>query len=539
MNKHNTMQVRGIHLDLKAQMMKFSSICDVVKDASRWGYNTILLEYQDKFPYEGELAVLSAPDALTKSEILELSGLCKTLGVSIIPLLQCLGHEYWVLRHKQFSHLAEGVYPDIGYGREFCPSEPESIQMFKKMARQVLGLHSDCQYFHLGGDEVTLFKECEKCSDFISKAGKGRLLAEYYGNASEFISSCGHVPVLWSDMLLAYPETLDLMKDKAVLMDWDYWSTTEPGYKGLVWGARGLEKEPDKWPDAHQKLVKKYIYKDEPYLFNQFPYLPFLKERGYRTITAPAARCSGDACFIPKNMHVDNCIQAVISAVEADNLGVVVTSWAVRRVPWALTEYSLIASALKLRDPDISREEIDCTFCTEHFGIYDSDMLSAIIKLADAASEAMKQADILSSAQDYPDMKTGHFFARDYDKRLKNIVLTGNKNVADAYNSLKHAAVNARNMLGKARPDTDKSRYRTELWLWAAETAEFFGGYVPLLTLEKIPYAMLEKAKEALLRLAEQNEKLLFPIYTDFTMISEYQMRTGVHLDFMERLLAE
>ena len=44
-------QIKGLHLDLKAQTLRFSAMCDIVRDAAGWGYNTILLEYQDKFPF--------------------------------------------------------------------------------------------------------------------------------------------------------------------------------------------------------------------------------------------------------------------------------------------------------------------------------------------------------------------------------------------------------------------------------------------------------------------------------------------------------
>ncbi|MDD5603855.1 MAG: hypothetical protein PHG48_07275 [Eubacteriales bacterium] len=39
------------------------------------------------------------------------------------------------------------------------------------MARKVLGLHPDCRYFQLGGDEVALFKECRKCSEYQMRTG--------------------------------------------------------------------------------------------------------------------------------------------------------------------------------------------------------------------------------------------------------------------------------------------------------------------------------------------------------------------------------
>ena len=98
----------GVHLDLKHQMMKAGYIKDILHDLKRWGYNTALIEYMDKLPYKGDISMLSAPDALTAEEVTDIVSEADSLGIEIIPLVQCLGHAYWVLSHGAFTSLGEG-----------------------------------------------------------------------------------------------------------------------------------------------------------------------------------------------------------------------------------------------------------------------------------------------------------------------------------------------------------------------------------------------------------------------------------------------
>ena len=137
--KNNAMSMLGIQIDLKAHMLSFEGMCKAVRDAAEMGYNTVLLEYQDKFPFEGELSCVAAPDALTKKEIAAFDALCSELGLEIVPLVQCIGHMHYVLRNKAFEHLADacmyGVLAlkdqcgEVGaVDGEYCTAFPHAAQ---------------------------------------------------------------------------------------------------------------------------------------------------------------------------------------------------------------------------------------------------------------------------------------------------------------------------------------------------------------------------------------------------------------------------
>lgn len=69
----------------------------------------------------------------------------------------------FVLKHKEFAHLREvKVFPNA-----LNPHKEESRALVKAMIDQVMALHEDVKWFHIGCDEVGLIlsKECFSCQE--------------------------------------------------------------------------------------------------------------------------------------------------------------------------------------------------------------------------------------------------------------------------------------------------------------------------------------------------------------------------------------
>ena len=356
--------IRGIHLDFRAQKLKADAVCDILGDISALGYNAVLIEYMDAFPFDGELSQLAAPDALTKDEIKRILNTAAEYNIEVIPLLQCFGHMYWVLRHPEFEHLAEGWHEnmtdrerknDCGWSilPTMCPSNPEAVSFYREMARQVLALHMNCKYFHIGGDEIGMLR-CSECKSRIEKDGLANVLSQHYIGCADFLCERGIKPIMWADIALAYPKTLDALREKVILMDWDYWSDGTPTGNGKLWGQENVLHEPDKWTPITQELFRPYFFYKEPELVNAFPYIDALKADGFGVMLACAARSGGDSFCVPSDRHVYNTRAAVKKAEKSEIEGFVITSWSVRRSPWYLTEYTLLVGAY----PDLSDDEL-------------------------------------------------------------------------------------------------------------------------------------------------------------------------------------
>lgn len=523
--------IRGVHVDCRAQMLRFERIVEIFHDLARWGFNTVLLEYEDRFPYSGRLQKLAAEDALTAGQVRRLDALAKKLGLSIIPLVQCLGHLEYVLQFPQFRRLADGR-GERQWPSTLCPSDGRGLKLFQEMAGQVLAMHPDSRYFHMGGDEAKLNPDCPRCAARRRTAGISRMLVDHYVRCADWIRPQGPEPVIWGDLLLAHPEALDLVRGHATIMDWNYWDGLRPGDRPRPWGEpRKNPTQPRSWPEAHRKLFPPYLFTKDGQA-RPFPYTPFLRDRGFPVIIASAIRSSGDSFCVPKPRSVENVMGAAVAAAESHVLGSVITSWALRRAPWPLTEHALIAGAMTMKDPRVSRGEIDAAFALEHFGLADA----RLAKISALLGESVW--GLVDSRPRFTGLPAA-WYGLDAKGRIEYIqkdLPQFRRQLA----ALKRSIPRAEALLAKARPMSKRQKQRVALWRWAADVLKHFVELGPELL--KAPgkhdakrLAALNKSAKAL---AQRTEKLLSPIYTARTMREELQTRFGSQREFLEKMTA-
>lgn len=529
--------LRGVHIDCRAQMLRFESLREIYRDLSRWGFNTVLFEYEDRFPYRGRLKKIPATDALTPRQVRELNRMAQDLGLQVIPLIQCLGHLEYVLRHATFARHAEPAADPFSQNKDvlyaICPSRREPLSLFREMADQVLELHGDARLFHMGGDEVVLSKHCPRCGPRLKKAGVSAVLMQHYATCADWLNAQRVAPILWGDLVLAHPEHLDALRGKAVIMDWDYWSGQQPRNVANVWGARGVDfHKPRTWPKPLGELFGSYVLTEDGKRARPFPYVRFLRDHGFQVIVAPAARSYGDQFCVPIARHIDNTIGGARTASEAHVLGSVITSWALRRAPWPLTENILLAGAMTMKDAATDRRVIDRAFAKEHFGVNDPALARIPLLLSGIGQEFL----YLQSLPRF-DARTGRWPSPNYDTIVEN----ARKNPARFRHALARFARDIRQaecLLKRARPRNARQKERVALWRWACKTLAHFAAFGPQLLLEPGEHkrAELEGFQANALRLAKETGELLLRIYTPRTVAEEQQSRFGPHLEFIDRM---
>ncbi len=256
-------------------------------------------------------------------------------------------------------------------------------------------------------------------------------------------------------------------------------------------------------------------------------------KKGFEVLCAPALRSMGDSAFIPRNIHLDNCVQAMYTALDNQTKGIMVTSWAVRRSPWQLTSNVLYVMAELFANPDITYYEAMQRVSEKIYGTKNIKLAEGSFVLAKAVENAMNAADFLSSGQDFMDAETGMFLSDSMKNRLKNIDIRNNETVKDAYCDLYKTA----NRLMSSLCDQENNE-ELRMLLWAAQCAEFYGFYVMNLCDKYNDICwltgMLSKFDEF-----KEHVFVLQDYYTDFTMPSELQSRVQIHKDFIEELIVE
>ncbi|KAJ0170834.1 hypothetical protein K1T71_013606 [Dendrolimus kikuchii] len=150
-----------VHIDLKGSPPKLEYMESLLQGLKEHGVNGLLVEYEDMFPFDQNLAI-TAKNSYSCIGLKNFLTKAAHLGFEIIPLIQTFGHMEYILKLQQYKHLRE----DPSYFDSICPSHPESIVLIKKMLEQVIYFHnniSTLKFIHIGCDEVYHINKCTLC----------------------------------------------------------------------------------------------------------------------------------------------------------------------------------------------------------------------------------------------------------------------------------------------------------------------------------------------------------------------------------------
>ncbi|XP_017561362.1 beta-N-acetylhexosaminidase isoform X1 [Pygocentrus nattereri] len=223
--KPSTGPLRLVHLDLKGAAPKVSYLKQIFPLFSSLGAHGILIEYEDMFPYEGELEILKSPFAYSVEDIEEIKTLANLNKLELIPLMQVFGHLEFVLKHEKYAHLREvPKYPN-----SLNALAPDSLPLLKNMLKQILKRHPEARFFHIGADEVYELGESEDSKRWLEKnnGDVGALYLSHVSNVCHLVTEMrpGMKMIFWDDMIrkISVPtlQTSDVPK-LAFPMIWNY-----------------------------------------------------------------------------------------------------------------------------------------------------------------------------------------------------------------------------------------------------------------------------------------------------------------------------
>lgn len=211
---HPPLNQRLVHFDLKGAPPKVSYLKRLMPILKSLGATGILLEYEDMFPYSGNIADISAKNSYSQKEIKELLHSAASLDLSVMPLVQTFGHLEFALKLKEFQHLREVEESP----QALCPSLNTSMLFIEQMITQIVKLHSpvlapgttiqddDIQslipsftHLHIGCDEVYRMAECPRCR----MKARDELFLSHVGTIARMVKKkWPHLKiVIWDDML--------------------------------------------------------------------------------------------------------------------------------------------------------------------------------------------------------------------------------------------------------------------------------------------------------------------------------------------------
>ncbi|XP_057308314.1 hexosaminidase D-like [Hydractinia symbiolongicarpus] len=212
-----------VHFDLKGAPPKVDYLIKVMQLSKSYGANGFLIEYEDMFPWKGDLRMLAQKNAYSEKDIKHLLKSAKEQDLIVIPLVQSFGHLEFVLKHKTFSHLRAN--------KEITNSVSAlnngSVGLVKSLIDQIIALHPDSKYIHLGGDEVWNMKTCDQClsSNMTdTELFKHHMIPLFkYSQTKKNFNGEKLQPIIWDDMMRKWSvKDLKEMSKYVTPMVWAY-----------------------------------------------------------------------------------------------------------------------------------------------------------------------------------------------------------------------------------------------------------------------------------------------------------------------------
>ncbi|GAB4324474.1 MAG: hypothetical protein Kow0069_30060 [Promethearchaeota archaeon] len=371
-------EVRGFQLDLKLLAHTFKYLKALVRGLAHYKFNAILLEYEDKFPYDDGLEVLRHKRHLTAQQVESLRSLCRRNFVEVIPLVQVFGHVPFVLKHEEFAHLRE--LPEVDWS--YCPLKEGSLELASKMVRQVCRAHPESKYFHLGCDEVYQLGRCPQCAAFVENFSKSKLFVDHVNKLAAVVREEGKVPLVWSDYLIKYPEALDQLDRDVAVTYWVYWTTTETVPKSTL-----LARLPGHLRELYEPYLRVHGAPDES---PALPFFEFFKDRGFTTFGAPSVSSDFQLGVPRYGRRLANAWTHASRVADLNLAGVLVTSWAVCANPletqWPGVLWSAWCTWKVTRPDDEALRRASDAFWVVHFGVPAERLGDAFPLLVDLAA---------------------------------------------------------------------------------------------------------------------------------------------------------
>lgn len=207
-----SMPYRGFMMDMThMQLPTVEEIKNQIDFLARWKVNQYYFYSETNIELDGY--PLLAPEAkFTKEDIQEIIDYASSKFVDIIPNINLYGHLHDLFKFEHYADLA--ITP---YGREFNSTTPVRDSIVGDWLKQFSTMFTS-PFMHIGFDEAWLIDIEAKRLDRPAEV----LFLEMLNNTLPKVVELGKKPMIYTDMLLKYPEIIDNVNREFVAVPWYY-----------------------------------------------------------------------------------------------------------------------------------------------------------------------------------------------------------------------------------------------------------------------------------------------------------------------------
>lgn len=214
-------QWRGISDDIsRGQVSTVADFKDTIHRLSFYKKNLYQPYIEDMFRFAVDPHIGAERGAITKAEMAEILAEAQKYHITLCPVFETLGHQDRLLSLPENRKYAEITDP-TKTPWSFAPVSHAATEFVMGLIDEVAAA-TPSPFFHIGGDESWDVGQGASKSR-VKKVGAGRVHAEYFTQLHDHIKSkLSRQTMLYSDMLLHHPDSLQSMPRDMILVDWHY-----------------------------------------------------------------------------------------------------------------------------------------------------------------------------------------------------------------------------------------------------------------------------------------------------------------------------
>ncbi len=213
------------------------------------GMNRFCLYTEDTYEVEGEPLFGYARGRYSKKEIRELANFAESVGVTMFPCIQTLGHLEQVLKYRHYESLRDTE-------RVLNALEEKTYVFLEKIIREAVEPYNS-KIIHLGMDETwgigrgNSFRENTPVRPL-------EIYAKHVAKVAEICEKSGLKPIMWGDFVIGMSGEKEMSEEERSFLPpnvtmnyWNYSILDKEEYKGTIAKYRKYGYEPMLSPGMH------------------------------------------------------------------------------------------------------------------------------------------------------------------------------------------------------------------------------------------------------------------------------------------------
>lgn len=216
---------RGFYHDVtRGKIPTMETVKELIDQMAYYKLNSLQLYVEHTYEFEEYRQLWGRTGCLTKEELLEIGSYCKENFIDFVPSLSTFGHLYELLEQPQYKHLRVAkdyeTSPNFWHARmghhTIDPENPQSIALVESLIDQYVQCF-DSQWFNICCDETfDLHRLDEQGID------SGKLYVDFVKKIIACVQKHGKKVMMWADILLKYPETIQEIPEDICFLNWNY-----------------------------------------------------------------------------------------------------------------------------------------------------------------------------------------------------------------------------------------------------------------------------------------------------------------------------